>query len=120
MIHFGLTLCVALLLFYMTPTSKGGSFRPDLIEAQVRHEVWEQLWLTILVSLQLLAFLIVMIFQQLVSHSILPTHPVWLLALFFYVLIFLSVPLWSYCFGWIFIRSKDWLNHFPVLGKKVF
>ena len=33
---------------------------------------------------------------------------------------FLSFPIWSICFGWIFIRGKDWLNHFPVLGRKVF
>ena len=32
----------------------------------------------------------------------------------------ISVPLWSFCFGWIFIRVKDWLNRFPVLGRKVF
>jgi hypothetical protein len=29
-------------------------------------------------------------------------------------------PFWSYVFAWILIRTKDWLNHFPVLGKKVF
>jgi len=32
----------------------------------------------------------------------------------------LLIPLWSFCFGWLFIRAKDWLNHFPVLGKRVF
>ena len=31
-----------------------------------------------------------------------------------------SVPLWSICFGWIFVKLDNWLNHFPVLGKKVF
>jgi len=30
------------------------------------------------------------------------------------------VPFWSYAFSWILIHSKDWLNHFPVLGKRVF
>jgi hypothetical protein len=32
----------------------------------------------------------------------------------------LSVPLWSICFGWLFVKLDNWLNHFPVLGKKVF
>jgi hypothetical protein len=31
-----------------------------------------------------------------------------------------SIPLWSICFGWIFVKLDKWLNHFPVLGKKVF
>jgi len=30
------------------------------------------------------------------------------------------VPLWSFCFGWIFVKLDNWLNHFPVLGKRVF
>jgi hypothetical protein len=31
-----------------------------------------------------------------------------------------SIPLWSVCFGWIFVKFLNWLNHFPVLGRKVF
>jgi hypothetical protein len=31
-----------------------------------------------------------------------------------------SVPLWSICFGWLYVKFTNWLNHFPVLGKKVF
>jgi hypothetical protein len=30
------------------------------------------------------------------------------------------IPLWSFCFGWLFVKLDNWLNHFPVLGKKVF
>jgi hypothetical protein len=33
---------------------------------------------------------------------------------------FVSIPLWSICFGWIFVKLDNWLNHFPVLGKRVF
>jgi hypothetical protein len=29
-------------------------------------------------------------------------------------------PLWSFCFGWLYVKFTNWLNHFPVLGKKVF
>ncbi|MEK7707557.1 MAG: hypothetical protein AAB380_06140 [Verrucomicrobiota bacterium] len=32
----------------------------------------------------------------------------------------LSVPIWSICFGWIFVKLDNWLNHFPVLGRRVF
>src|ERR1039457_37388 len=32
----------------------------------------------------------------------------------------LSMPLWSLCFGWLFVKFDNWLNHFPVLGKRVF
>jgi hypothetical protein len=32
----------------------------------------------------------------------------------------LAIPIWSYCFGWFLVNFSNWLNHFPVLGKKVF
>jgi hypothetical protein len=32
----------------------------------------------------------------------------------------LSVVLWSICFAWLFVKLDNWLNHFPVLGKRVF
>ena len=31
-----------------------------------------------------------------------------------------TIPIWSICFGWIFVKLDNWLNHFPVLGRKVF
>jgi|SRR6185437_9403971 len=31
-----------------------------------------------------------------------------------------STPLWSICFGWLFVKLDNWLNHFPILGRKVF
>jgi hypothetical protein len=40
---------------------------------------------------------------------------------FIYVsFILISVPVWSFCFGWLYVKFTNWLNHFPVLGKKVF
>ncbi|MEI7535210.1 MAG: hypothetical protein WCK57_12660 [Verrucomicrobiae bacterium] len=32
----------------------------------------------------------------------------------------LTIPIWSICFGWLFVKLDNWLNHFPVLGKRVF
>ena len=36
------------------------------------------------------------------------------------ILLWLTIPLWSYCFGWLFVKLDNWLNHFPVLGRRVF
>jgi hypothetical protein len=30
------------------------------------------------------------------------------------------IPIWSICFGWIYVKFTNWLNLFPVLCKKVF
>jgi hypothetical protein len=32
----------------------------------------------------------------------------------------LLIPIWSICFGWLFVKFDNWLNHFPILGRKVF
>jgi hypothetical protein len=37
-----------------------------------------------------------------------------------FFLLLLTIPLWSQCFGWIFVILDNWLNHFPVLGRKIF
>jgi len=31
-----------------------------------------------------------------------------------------SIPIWIFCFSWLFVKLDNWLNHFPVLGKRVF
>jgi hypothetical protein len=30
------------------------------------------------------------------------------------------IPIWCICFGWIYVKFTNWLNHFLVLGRKVF
>jgi hypothetical protein len=35
-------------------------------------------------------------------------------------ILFISVPLWSLCFGWIYVKFFNWLNHFSALGKRLF
>src|ERR1035437_2415116 len=30
------------------------------------------------------------------------------------------IPIWSFCLGWLFVKFENWLNHFPVLGRRVF
>ena len=39
---------------------------------------------------------------------------------FVVLLLMMTAPVWSICFGWLFVKLNNWLNHFPVLGKKVF
>jgi hypothetical protein len=119
LVHFGLTLCVAFLVYYMTPFSKDGRFHSALLETQIRHEIWSRVGVVILFALQPLPIFIVLA-SQIVLHAIWLNSPTWLAATLTWVVILLSVPLWSFYFGRIFIRAKDWLNHFPVLGKRVF
>ena|ERR1700683_3367362 len=38
----------------------------------------------------------------------------------YFLLLAISIPIWSFCFGWLYVKFTNWLNHFPVLGKKVF
>jgi hypothetical protein len=120
--HFGLTLCVTLILVSWNAFSaqRLASFNPDLAEQHIRHYIWIQFWYAILISLQPISYFAVVFSQQLYQHSILPTHPYWFLISFEFALIFLTAPIWSICFGWLFVKLDNWLNHFPMLGKKVF
>jgi hypothetical protein len=36
------------------------------------------------------------------------------------IFLLILIPLGSLCFGWLYVKFTNWLNHFPVLGKKVF
>jgi hypothetical protein len=38
----------------------------------------------------------------------------------FQIFLFASISLWSICFGWLYVKFTNWLNHFSVLGKRVF
>jgi len=49
-----------------------------------------------------------------------PDHSFHLAAKITVAAFLVSIPVWSFCFSWMFISFKDWLNHFPVLGKRVF
>jgi hypothetical protein len=35
-------------------------------------------------------------------------------------LVLVSIPTWSGVFSIFFVKLDNWLNHFPVLGKRVF
>jgi len=107
-LHFGLTGLIILILLLEPAAAFSGSaaaarrFQESL--------VWRQAWENVIVD-----------FACLLQPQI------WFAEIFFnlghaaaYWTSFLSFPIWSYCFGWLFVKFDNWLNHFPVLGKKVF
>jgi hypothetical protein len=121
-LHFGLTLCVAFIIFFRLggfSSSKGGAFHPELTEQHIREEIWFQFWVVILFILQPLPFLL--LFTSNLVLFLIWHHPsIWLATSLSWILISISVPFWSFCFGRIFVKIDNWLNHFPVLGKRVF
>jgi len=116
LVHFGLTLCVALLAYYISKDARPHS---ALLETQIKHEILSQFYVVILLTLQPLPIFIVWA-SQVVLHAIWLHSPIWLAATLTWVVLLISVPFWSYCFGIIFVKFDNWLNHFPVLGKRVF
>jgi hypothetical protein len=72
-------------------------------------EIWQNLWLKMVFLLQpqCLIFLLKMETPETISRII-------------FCCFVLYVPVWSYCFGLLFVKLDNWLNHFPVLGKRVF
>jgi hypothetical protein len=52
------------------------------------------------------------------SHflNILSNFPNWLVT----TIMFLSIPVCSFCSSWMLVKFDHWLNHFPVLGRRVF
>jgi len=97
-------------LFVISFTAAGFSGPPL---AAVRFELWVQCWLRVFAFLQPVFCLFESrLFQQFFAQFM----PDWL-----WPLISLAViPIWCNFTGWIFIRVRNWLNHFPVLGKRVF
>jgi hypothetical protein len=72
------------------------------------RDAWFAVWHNIFLFLQPLSW-----FAEKVGRLELASIPVSILFL-------PLLPLWSFCFGWISVKLDNWLNHFPVLGKRVF
>jgi hypothetical protein len=81
--------------------------------AAVSFDFWVQCWFRVFIFLQPVFCLFESrLFQQVFEQFM----PDWLWPLISVVVI----PIWCNFIGWIFVRGRNWLNHFPVLGKKVF
>ena len=115
-VHFGLTVFFAALLFFWDSFP----YSSNLIQSRVVHAIWGQFWLDVLKLFQPLSYLVVSLLQEIDLHFKLPDQPFWGLVPIYYGVLLVSCLFWSICFGRIVVRLDNWLNHFPVLGKKVF
>jgi hypothetical protein len=113
-LHLGLTALIALALLFQPTLAFSGNIEKwrRLQEHLIWQHAWEHFWTNIAFILQPQFWLSAKLFKAGVSSIFL----VWSILIFQFV----AIPLWSYCFGWIFVKLDNWLNHFPVLGKKVF
>ena len=110
-IHFALSVFCGVIFLILAPslaTSKSHS-QPNLIWA-----VFVGFWAISFFLLQPQCILIPVLVSALHINN-----PFFEWA-YFFILPLIIAPFWSYAFAWIFIRARDWLNRFPVLGKRVF
>jgi hypothetical protein len=111
-IHFCLTLFVIATLFNSGWSGRSGT------KAEETWIIKETLKIGTLVLLQPqlgILFAASKFFPNAMAHYFSWVRP-WLLMAVWFV----SIPIWSICFGWIYVKFTNWLNHFPVLGKRVF
>jgi hypothetical protein len=115
LLHFLLSAGVLLVIIVFFSKAHGFSGPPAArlnFEAHVAwSNAWGRTWAAVFCILQPQIWLADK-FGSLNSSTI-PiwiTLPVW----------FISIPVWSLCFGWFFVKMDNWLNHFPIFGKKVF
>jgi hypothetical protein len=119
-LHFALTFFVLLLIAFTTTTL---AVSKSIVHLDSSLQAWTQFLLLVLVLLQPVAALFFAKITPLVMEHFGNVHPEWLsmsIISIFFVFAFFSVPSWSICFGWLFVKFTNWLNHFPVLGRKVF
>jgi len=118
--HFCLSVFVFLaLLSYPSYSSSGSSDIAasfDYLQQYVIwHNAWDFFWLMTLQLLQPQTLLIGKILKLCFGMNFLAQF-LWLVT----IIQICCAPIWSLCFGWIYVKLTNWLNHFPVLGKKVF
>jgi hypothetical protein len=121
--HFVLSVCFGIIAFNFAVHAHGFSGPPEARLAFGTHiawyHAWASVWITVFSLLQPQFWFLdgmerFSVFSNL--FSFLQAIPVWVTVMAYLI----SVPLWSFCFSWIFVKLDNWLNHFPVLGKRVF
>jgi hypothetical protein len=109
-VHFALTVFVVWKLLHYSAWS-------GPIEKEVWFNAWGLFWLKVFVFLQpLLSFLTW--FFNLIHLS--KNELSGLIEFLERSAMVFSIPLWSLCFGWIYVNLVNRLNHFSALGKKIF
>jgi len=105
-VHFALTVfCIVAPIFISTAVTWSGAHNEAYFQA-LEHRAWRQAWLILFVTSDLyysLNFYFSVKFLRLGDKFT-----------------FSYSSIWSICFGWIYVKFTNWLNHFPVLDKKVF
>src|SRR5271154_1040737 len=97
-VHFLLTLFVVFkILHHAIPSAE--------------RNIWLQTWGGFLSKFSMLLQPQLLILEKLFNSS----HYLNVPNLIVPISIFVSVPIWSICFGWLFVKLDNWLNHFPVL-----
>jgi hypothetical protein len=108
--HFALSVFSGVTFGILVPTlTTAKSHEPNLIWV-----IFVAFWGVSFLLLQPQCILIPVLF------SAFPINNSFVECAIFFILPLIIAPFWSYLFASIFIRGRDWLNHFPVLGKKVF
>jgi hypothetical protein len=105
-VHFVLTVFV-----FFVSLASGSWFGP------IQGEIWFNFLRMAFVLIQPFAFFIGLISDKLYPPSYPSFGPHFLL---FLVLILISIPVWSICFGWLYVKFATWLKRFPIFEKKLF
>jgi hypothetical protein len=84
------------------------------VDQTLLHFCWNAL-----ILLQPLTFGIGLMLERLGQNFVPFTHPNWLVVSTIFGFLLIPSLLWSFCFGWFFVKLDNWLNHFPVLGKRI-
>ncbi|MEI7808886.1 MAG: hypothetical protein WCJ07_10445 [Verrucomicrobiota bacterium] len=112
--HFGFSLVFlfVVLNYGFRAHSFSGGFTA-ILEGESRAawmDAWASVWRSVFYLFQPLHLLVAK------THTVMVGTYKW----FFLFLALVSIPVWSICFSWIFVKLDSWLNHFPFLGKKFF
>jgi hypothetical protein len=113
-VHFIATIGIALMVVFCYPET----FSRARLHVNQVTLFWIPLWTSVLCFLQPLTALLWKIEAN--CAGLIPDQLVAPVSLAANIISPLLVPIWSVFFGWAFVKLDNWLNHFPVLGKRVF
>ena len=106
-VHFALTVfCIVAPIFISTAVTWSGAHNEAYFQA-LEHRAWRQAWFDFVCNFRFVSQPQFLLFSKIFEG--------WVINL-----LLVTVPIWSICFGWLYVKFTNWLNHFPVLGRKVF
>jgi hypothetical protein len=108
--HFFLTVCCVVAPFFIDTSIRWSGAHGEAYNRALQRQAMNMGWMNFLSDVGLLLQPLVWLASKIYSPKTFSGVIMFLLA----------IPFWSICFGWLFVKLDNWLNHFPVLGKKVF